>query len=183
MPTTFINFHAQINALTTQNLMAAVAQKLMGGTDHFYIMLSTPGGEVASGLTLYNFLRALPATVTMHNVGNVDSIGNAIFLAANARFACPHSTFMFHGVGFDVKNMRIEEKNARELLHGILADQNRIADIMVERTNIQRGRSRQLFREAKTKNAADALAVGIIGDIADVAIPAGADVLSFVFNP
>jgi ATP-dependent protease ClpP protease subunit len=183
MPITYINFHAQINPHTTQNLMAAISQKLMAGTDQFYIMLSTPGGEVASGLTLYNFLRAIPAQVMMHNVGNVDSIGNAIFLAANDRHASPHSTFMFHGVGFDVKNIRLEEKNARELLHGILADQNRIADIIVERTNIQRGRSRQLFREAKTKNAAEALAVGIIGNIADAAIPAGADILSFVFNP
>ena len=183
MPTTYINFHAPINPLTTQNLMAAIAQKLMAGTDHFYIMLSTPGGEVASGLTLYNFLRAISAGVTMHNVGNVDFIGNAIFLAANDRHACPHSTFMFHGVGFDVKNMRVEEKNARELLHGILADQNRIADIIVERTNIQRRGSRQPFREAKTKNAADALASGIIGSVIDVAVPAGSDILSFVFNP
>jgi ATP-dependent protease ClpP protease subunit len=79
MPTTYINFHAQINAHTTQNLMAAIAQKLMAGTDHFYIMLSTPGGEVASGLTLYNFLRAIPARITMHNVGNVDSIGKCNF--------------------------------------------------------------------------------------------------------
>lgn len=69
MPTTYINFHALINQHTTQNLMAAIAQKLMAGTDHFYIMLSTPGGEVASGLTLYNFLRALPVQVTMHNIG------------------------------------------------------------------------------------------------------------------
>ena len=183
MPTTYINFHAQINAQTTQNLIAAISQKLIAGTDHFYIMLSTPGGEVASGLTLYNFLRALPAQVTMHNIGNVNSIGNAIFLAADDRHACPHSTFMFHGVGFDVKNLEVEEKYARELLHGILADQNRIADIIVERTNIPRGRSRQLFREARTKNTADALAVGIIGRVADVTIPAGADILSFVFNP
>jgi ATP-dependent protease ClpP protease subunit len=182
MPTTYINFHALINQVTTQNLMAAIAQKLMIGTDHFYIMLSTPGGEVASGLTLYNFLRAIPARVTMHNIGNVDSIGNAIFLAADERLASAHSTFMFHGVGFDVKALRVEEKNARELLHSILADQNRIADIIVERTNIQRSRSRQLFREARTKDANDALAGGIIGRIADAQIPAGADILSFVFN-
>ena len=183
MPTTFINFHAGINPYTTQNLMAGIAQKLMQGTDHFYIMLSTPGGEVASGLTLYNFLRAIPAQISMHNTGNVDSIGNAIFLAADQRFACAHSTFMFHGVGFDVKNMRVEEKNARELLHGILADQNRIADIIVERTNIQRNRSRQLFREAKTKDASAALAAGIVLAINDPTIPAGSDILSFVFTP
>jgi ATP-dependent protease ClpP protease subunit len=163
--------------------MVVVAQKLVAGVDDFYIMLSTPGGEVASGLTVYNFLRSIPATVTMHNIGNVDSIGNAIFLAANTRLACAHSTFMFHGVGFDVKNLKLEEKNARELLHGILADQNRIADIIVQRTNIDHRRSRQLFREAKTKDATAAMTAGIISSIADPAIPAGADIVSFVFNP
>lgn len=183
MPTTYINFHAPINQHTTQNLMAVVGQKLMQGTTDFYIMLSTPGGEVASGLTLYNFLRAIPANLTMHNTGNVDSIGNAIFLAADVRLACAHSTFMFHGVGFDVKNLRVEEKNARELLHGILADQNRIANIIVQRTNINRSRSRQLFREAKTKDANVALTAGIIGQVADPTIPAGADIVSLVFNP
>jgi ATP-dependent protease ClpP protease subunit len=183
VPTTYINFHAGINPHTTQNLMTAVSQKLVAGTTDFYILLSTPGGDVASGLTVYNFLRSVPAALTMHNIGNVDSIGNAIFLAADTRRACAHSTFMFHGVGFDVKSLRIEEKNARELLHGILANQSRIADIIVERTNIDRRRSRQLFREARTKDATAALAGGIVHEIADPAIPAGADIVSFVFNP
>lgn len=183
MPTTYINFHSTINPYTTQNLMTVITQKLMAGTDHFYILLSTPGGEVPSGLTVYNFLRAIPARVTMHNIGNVDLIGNAIFLAAAERYACAHSTFMFHGVGFDVKNLRIDEKNARELLRGILADQTRIADIVVANSNITRSRSRQLFREAQTKNADDALTSGLIRQIIDPAIPAGADTVSFVFNP
>jgi ATP-dependent protease ClpP protease subunit len=183
MPTTYVNFHAGINQNTTQNLMTVVSQKIVAGTTDFYILLSTPGGDVASGITVYNFLRSIPANVTMHNIGNVDSIGNAIFLAANTRRACAHSTFMFHGVGLDVKNLRVEEKNARELLHGILANQSRIADIIVDRTNIDRRRSRQLFREARTKDANEALAGGIIHQIADPAIPAGADIVSFVFNP
>jgi ATP-dependent protease ClpP protease subunit len=119
----------------------------------------------------------------MHNVGNVDSIGNAIFLAGTERFACAHSTFMFHGVGLQVQNIVLEEKRAREILHSILADQVRIADIVVQHTNIARRRSRQLFREARTKNANDALAAGLIERIADPVIPQGADMVSFVFNP
>ncbi len=183
MPTTYINFHAGINQHTSQNLMTVIAQKLTAGTDHFYILLSTPGGEVHSGMTIYNFLRAIPARVTMHNVGNVDSIGNAIFLAADERFACAHSTFMFHGVGVQIQNITMEEKRAREVLNTILADQIRMADIIVQRTNIARGRSRQLFREARTKDANDALATGIIQQILDPAIPVGAEIISFVFKP
>src|SRR5262245_7966490 len=109
MPTTYLNFHAPINPFTAQNLMTAASQKLAAGTDDFYVLFSTPGGEVQSGIALYNFFRAIPAQITMHNMGNVDSIGNAIFLAGERRYACTHSTFMFHGVGFDVKSLRIEE--------------------------------------------------------------------------
>jgi ATP-dependent protease ClpP protease subunit len=183
MPTTYITFHAGVNQFTTQNLMTVISQKIVAGIDHFYILLSTPGGEVPSGMTVYNFLRSIPAQITMHNVGNVDSIGNAIFLAADTRIACPHSTFMFHGVGFDVKNLRVEEKNARELLRGILADHTRIASVISDRTNMPVGSARKLFREATTKNANDALAAGIVQQIGMPAIPVGADVVSFVFPP
>jgi ATP-dependent protease ClpP protease subunit len=182
MPTTYINFHAQINLQTTQNLMAAISQKLMQGTDAFYFLFSTPGGAVMSGMTLYNFLRAIPAAITMHNVGNVDSIGNAIFVAADAtnRFAAAHSTFMFHGVGVDIQNARLEEKNAREVVHSILADQKRIADILVDRTGFGAGQARKLFREARTKDAVQAKSSGLIADIRDAQIPAGADIISLV---
>ena len=183
MPTTYINFHAAINPNTAQNLMSAISQKLNAGTTHFFILLSTPGGTVPSGMTVYNFLRGIPAQVTMHNIGNVNSIGNAIFLAANDRFACAHSTFMFHGVGQPIQNLTLEEKRAREILGSILADRTRMADIIVQRTNIPRRRARQLFREARTKNANEALAAGIIQQITDPAIPAGADLISFIFNP
>ena len=54
-----------------------------------------------NGMNLYNVLRGLPRDLTIHNVGNVGSIGNAIFLAGSKRYACAHSTFMFHGVGFN----------------------------------------------------------------------------------
>lgn len=49
--------------------MAAISHKLMTGTTEFYFLMSTPGGQVMSGLTLYNFLRALPVPLRMHNIG------------------------------------------------------------------------------------------------------------------
>jgi ATP-dependent protease ClpP protease subunit len=115
--------------------------------------------------------------------GNVDSIGNAIFLAGDERYACPHSTFMFHGVGFDCQaGVRIEQKNAQEMLNGILADQKRIADILVERTSIQARQAANLFKEARTKDSAYAAANRIVSDIRDVNIPAGSPIFSLVFQ-
>ena len=181
--TTYISFSAEIIPQTTEALIAVMADQANKKVDEVYLMLSTPGGSVMNGLNLYNVLRAFPFKLITHNVGNVDSIGNAVFLAGAERYACPHSTFMFHGVGFDMKvGQRLEEKSCHERLDGILKDQQRIGSIIHDRTNLNDGKIRNLFREARTKDADYAKSVGIIHDIRDVQIPAGNPVISLVFQ-
>jgi ATP-dependent protease ClpP protease subunit len=136
-----------------------------------------------NGITLYNYLRALPVTLTIHNVGNVNSIGNAIFLAGARRYACQHSTFMFHGVGVDVPGpIRLEEKLLRGQLAAIDIEQKRIGSIILDRTKLNQSQVRRLFREAVTKDAAFAASCGIIDQIRDVQIPPGSTILSLVFQ-
>ncbi len=149
-----------------------------------YLLLSTPGGSVMNGLNIYNVLMGMPFELITHNVGNVDSIGNAIFLAGKRRYACPHSTFMFHGVGFDVKNqtIRLEEKNLKERLASILSDHKRIGNIMVERTKLGQEVVESLFSEAQTKDATFAISTGIVDEIRNVQIPPGSNVISLVFQ-
>ena len=182
MPRAYVVFHAPVTGTTAQHLITTSAQLVQQGFDELYMLLSTPGGNVSSGLTIYNMLRGLPAKIITHNAGNIDSIGNTVFLAGEERFACPHSTFMFHGVGMDVANMRIEEKNAKEAVHSILQDQKRIGAIIADRTQINAAKARKLFREARTKDAEAALAAGIIHGISDINIPTGAPVVSLVLD-
>jgi ATP-dependent protease ClpP protease subunit len=126
----------------------------------------------------------MPFELITHNVGNVDSIGNAIFLAGKKRYACPHSTFMFHGVGFDLKNqtMRLEEKNLKESLANILSDHKRIGSIITERTKLSEKIVDGLFSEAQTKDATFAISSGIVHEVKDVQIPTGSTVVSLVFQ-
>jgi ATP-dependent Clp protease protease subunit len=163
--------------------LVVLAQQANQGVDHVYLLLSTPGGTVMNGMNLYNVMRAMPFKLTTHNVGNVDSIGNAIFLAGEERFACPHSTFMFHGVGFDMKvGARLEQKNLQESLDSLLADQERIGNVLKERSSLNPGEISELFREARTKDATFALETGMIHDIRDVSIATGTPILSLVFQ-
>lgn len=134
------------------------------------------------GITLYNFLRGVPFELIVHNIGNVDSIGNAIFLSGKVRYACAHSTFMFHGVGFDKPAARFEEKGLREMLDGIGNDQRRIGSIITDRTNITQDEVEGLFREAQTKTAEFARERGIVHEIREFQLPGGAPVISFVFK-
>lgn len=180
---TYVSFSAEINPSTTESLIAIMAQQAIQRIDEVYLLISSPGGAVMNGMNLYNVLRAMPFRLITHNVGNVDSIGNAVFLAGEIRYASPHSTFMFHGVGFDLpQGARLEEALLRERLDGILADQKRIASIMEERTSLTTNDTSALFREAQTKDAAYAVSMGIVHEVKDVQIPSGAPIISLVFQ-
>jgi ATP-dependent Clp protease, protease subunit len=119
-----------------------------------------------------------------HNVGNVDSIGNAVFLAGEERYACPHSTFMFHGVAaaFQPAISQLDAKQLRERLDAIDADELRIGSIIEQRTKLDHAEIVALFREQRTKDAAHAISAGIVDEIKDVQIPPGSPVIALVFK-
>lgn len=179
----YVSFSAEINPQTTETLIAVLGEQVNKGATEIYLMFSTPGGSVMNGINLYNFMKALPLKLIIHNVGSVNSIGNVIFLAGQERYACPNSTFMFHGVGFDTTpGLRLEEKFLRERLDAIGQEQRRIESIIRNHTHLNARQVRNFFREARTKDADYALSVGIIHDIRDVQIPAGNPVISLVFQ-
>jgi ATP-dependent Clp protease protease subunit len=179
----YVSFSAEINPNTTESLIATMAQCANNRVAEVYLLLSTPGGSVMNGMNLYNVLRAMPFKLTTHNVGNVDSIGNAVFLAGETRYASAQSTFMFHGVGFELPaGGRLEQKILRERLDSLIADEKRIGAIMHARTKLKAEDVEVLFREAQTKDATYAVRHGIIDEIRDVKIPAGATIVSLVFK-
>jgi ATP-dependent Clp protease, protease subunit len=181
--TVYVSFSAEINNNTTESLLGLLGNFVNQRVPNVYLLLSTPGGQVMCGLNIYNVLRSMPFNLTTHNMGNVDSIGNAVFLAGTKRYACPHSTFMFHGVGFDVNGqIRMEEKFLRERLNGITNDQKRIGSIITERTKITDTKVTSLFLEAQTKDATFAVSEGIVDEIRDVQIPPGGPFYQLVFQ-
>jgi len=148
-----------------------------------YLLLSTGGGQVREGIALYNTLKAMPFKLITHNVSSVDSIGNAVFLAGQPRYAVPHSTFMFHGVGSTARaDTRLEEKLLRERLDAIVADQLRIGAVIADRTNLKAKDVEGLFREAQTKDTAYAISHGIIDEVREVNLPDGVPLITLTFQ-
>lgn len=182
--THYVSFSAEVNAQTTEVLLAACASLANQETETVHLLLSTPGGRVDNGINAYAVLRGLPFTLVTHNVGSVYSIGNVIFLAGERRYAVPNATFMFHGVGFDVTSpMRVDEKFLRERLGSIEADHERIASILRERASFPDDEDiPALFREEATKNATYALERGIVHEIREFRLPAGAPITQLVFQ-
>jgi ATP-dependent Clp protease protease subunit len=182
--TVYVSFSAEINAGTTESLIGAMANLANQGASEVRFLMSTPGGAVMNGINIYNVLRAMPFKLVTHNVGNMDSIGNAIFLAGEERYACAHSTFMFHGVSanFLPGTTQLDAKQLRENLGNVDADELRIGSIIEQRSKLTQAQVRTFFREAHTMDATEATSAGIIDEIRDVQIPAGSPVVALVFK-
>jgi len=180
----FINFHGAINEPVVTKLMAICAEIVSKfNPPELYFLFSSPGGSVDSGIAIYNFLRALPCPVTMHNTGAIDSIATVIFHSADTRYASPHSSFGFHGVtwNFEAKqSLNLNQIN--EVRSGLAESENKIARIISGRCSLSEEDLRGLFLQGETKNASFALEKGIVQEIREAKIPQGAQFFSFNLN-
>lgn len=149
--------------------------------EEIYFLFSSHGGEVDAGVTLYNFLRAIPVRLTMHNIGTIDSIANVIFVAGQTRYASPHAVFLFHGVlmGFN-GNLSLPQVN--EIRDRILNNHNTIAGIVCERTKIKEPTIKELFNQGETKTVEFALDHGIIDEVKFPEIPKDATIITININ-
>jgi len=179
----YLSFAAEITPFTAQSLIGAVGAQVNAGYNEVHLLLSTPGGQVADGLSIYNVLRALPVRVVTYNVGTVNSIGNVIFLAGAKRFASPTSSFMFHGVAANfAQQASLEEKQLKERLQSVQNDQKLIADIIVRHSNMPLADVEKLFLETAFVTPDDAKRRGLIDDVINVQVPAGALFHQLVFQ-
>ena len=55
--TVYVSFSAEINPNTTESLIALLSNLTNQNVPDVYLLLSTPGGAVMSGLNLYNVMR------------------------------------------------------------------------------------------------------------------------------
>ncbi|MBN2478704.1 MAG: ATP-dependent Clp endopeptidase proteolytic subunit ClpP [Parachlamydiales bacterium] len=129
------------------------------------IYINSPGGQITSGLAIYDTMNFLGCDINTYCIGLAASMG-AVLLAAGTkgkRYALPNSRVMIHqpfgGVGGAAEDIRLQAKE-------ILYLKNKIANIMSERTTqplekILRESERDFFMSAE-----EALEYGLIDQIA-----------------
>ena len=113
---------------------AIIAQMLFLESDEpdqdVYLYVNSPGGQVSSGMAVYDTMQYIKPDVQTICIGQAASMG-ALLLSAGAkgkRFALPHSRIMIHqpsggfqGQHTDIEIQAKEISRIREILDGILA--------------------------------------------------------------
>ena len=176
MTPTYVRLTAPITPHSTQRLLQVIDQKYQSGARQLHLLLSTPGGSVAHGIALYNFLKGIPMEVVTHNFGTVDSIGVIIFCAGAQRFSVPHARFFLHPVGFELNGpVRADEHWLLERTQGLRIDQMNIARIIGETTGRDPNAVLADIGERRTLHPEEAQEYGLVTGITPHILPAEAD--------
>jgi len=177
-----IKFFAPVIDITVNTLLNIVDQQLRNGIDEFKILISSPGGSVFHGLSAYNYLKGIPAKITTHNFGSVDSIGIVIFCAGDKRISVPQARFLLHSVKANFRNETLEEKQIEERLKSIKIDTENIAKVISENTKKSKEEIINEMSERTTLNPQQAKEYGLIDEISPILFPRGSEIISIQFQ-
>ena len=94
------------------------------------LYINSPGGEVQSGLALYDVMRAVSCTIRTVCLGMAASMGALLFIAGDERELLPHSRVMIHdpligegagGSALSVKARADDLMRIRDITAGVIA--------------------------------------------------------------
>jgi len=180
----YVKFFAPVIPETVAALMQVVDGKLQQGARKMGLLISTPGGDVFQGLSVYNYLKGIPLEIVTHNFGSADSVGVVLFCAGTRRLSVPHARFLMHGVMCNFPQpMSLEELQLEERLKGLQIDTGNIARIVADTVKKDRQEVLDAMRNRTTLYPEEAVRYGLVHEIKSELFPIGAEVISIQMAP
>jgi ATP-dependent protease ClpP protease subunit len=176
MKEAYIRFMAPILPQTSDQLFKIIDSTIAQKYEKIHLMISSPGGSVFHGISIYNFLKGAPIEVETYNFGSVDSIGVVVFCAGKHRCSVPHARFLIHGVRFNVGNPQsFDEKQLEEHLKGVRIDQTNIARIIADTSGKPLHKVEEDMNNRITLSPTEAKDYGLVHDIKSSLFPIDAE--------
>ncbi|MBO4374174.1 MAG: ATP-dependent Clp protease proteolytic subunit [Lachnospiraceae bacterium] len=131
------------------------------------ICINSPGGEVTSGLAVYDTIRTLKSPVRTVCTGTAASMASILFLAGEKREMLPHTKIMIHdplisGLSGSKRALELDKEAAR-----LMETRSIIAGIIAERSGHELEEVYAKTKEDCFFNAQEAIGFGIATGIAD----------------
>ncbi len=174
-----VRFFGIVDDKSVVALMNVIDGKIRQGYRDFILLISTPGGNVNSGLTAYNYLKGLPINLTTHNIGVIDSIGLAIYSAGSTRLSSPNARFLIHGVSLNVNgSVSFTDKQLKEKMDSLKVDIENIANVMASTIGIDVGEVKKMMDGSRVLSPYEAKEMGLVTGITPKMFNEGTEVVS-----
>ena len=81
------------------------------------IYINSPGGEVISGLAVYDYIKIMKSPIRTVCIGDAASMGAIIFLAGKKREMLPHTRILIHDPSYG--HLDVSGKKPHEIQRGV----------------------------------------------------------------
>ena len=134
------------------------------------LFINSPGGNVNSGLAVYDTIRLMKSPVTAIVMGIAASMGSIILLACDAdkRFMLPSSKIMIHDCSWGDRNFRgMKPHEVEEELKQLKGTNERLLSIIAERTGKSVRQVSKVTMHDKYFDADEAIEFGLVSAVLD----------------
>ena len=138
-------------------------------TGEVTLYIDSSGGNVISGLSLFDVLKSLTVPLKTVCIGNAASMAGVLFLAGTTRVMLPHSRLMLHDPSYSHSN--IDGLKAHEIKE-MVTDLDKMGEELVKIISEATSRSIEEIKEVTRKDsyftAQEALEFGLATEITNV---------------
>lgn len=131
----------------------------------FYI--NSPGGEVVSGLAVYDYIQMMKAPVRTVCIGTAASMGAMLFLAGDKREMLPHTRLMIHDPAYGGGDMAGKKPHElQQYVDKLRQIQEITAKIIADKTGKSLEEVFEKTKEDSYFNASEAMEYGLATGVA-----------------
>lgn len=156
--------NAGTSARLLQQLICLEEHDRLGKKEYKPITLyiNSPGGEIKSGLAVYDYMRRMKSSITTVCIGCASSMGAILFLAGDTRLMLPHTEIMIHDASFgnaDFSGLKPGELKSRA--KSLEESSRSLRKIVAERTGRSLNEVTRKMREDSYFKCEEAISFGL----------------------
>ena len=161
-----INLPAENMIVTAFYEAVTHAQQNNYRLNHIDFFISSWGGSVDCGISIYNQLKTIPYPIHCYNIATIESIALPIFMVGEMRFSSRLSKFMTHEYLWPASELNnVTIVTCKNLEERLALDQDRVKKIFIER-GVKDNNWNEIFPHGERYHSPDwAKSLGIIHDI------------------
>lgn len=119
----------EINSETASKLIQKLMYLDSKDLEEITLYINSPGGEVMSGLAVYDYIKIMKSPVRTVTIGDAASMGAIIFLAGEKREMLPHTRILIHDPSYG--HLDVSGKKPHEIQRGV-DSLNKIRETLAE---------------------------------------------------
>ena len=174
-----IRFFCAVDDYTVPLLISIVEKKLQQGVDKFTILISSRGGSVFHGISAYNYLKGIPAQITTHNFGSINSSASVIFCSGIKRYSVPHGNFLMHPVRSNFsRGASLAQDDLEEKIKAVKLDSENIAGVISSATGKSESEVLELMKRRTNLNPEQAKEFGFVHEIKEMLFEPNSEIIS-----